>query len=407
MKIKRIIAALIALAALFTFNACRNASGTDTENDAAGAKADLKDCVKISFSGFDTVGTAQVSFDCRTFVKNNRTAFGIAAMAGSADIDAAAAGLDSLLSGSLDKTDGLSNGETVGFKWESGDALTEKLDEKYGKGRLAASDFSVTVKGLTPLTDYSPENGCTVFFEGIDGEGTAVVRFEASLPDEARKCSLSKSDGLKNGDKITLTFDESVGAYYISRGRRVTAFSFEHTVSGLARYITKTEMMNKSELGIFEPEIEDGLKTYAESRLKSGVTIGIKELYGTLLFVRTDGAGENAPVGDSVNRLYAVYRVSVSDGGDTAEFFIAPYVDNVACTPEGELPGSVSYHPVLPLGEDDPDFESQFGTLKGFGSLEKLWETLCADTESQTHDSSFEPPEITPVQTQENQNSAG
>ena len=404
---KKFLAALIAVAAVLALTACAEVFTESAEDPKTAGKVNANDFVKITFSGFDTIGTAQFRIDCGAIVKNNRSVFGLSAVSSDEDAATAAAELAKLLKGSLETTEGLSNGDRIGFRWETGgEALTKALEEKYGQGKLTASDFEVTVGGLTYLTEYSLANDHTVSFDGIDGNGTATVRFDGKLPEEAKKYSLTQSEGLKNGDRIEIVFDESVGDYYLSQGKRVGDFSFGYVVEGLAVYITKTDMINADELGLFEPEIADELAGYAQKSLKNGASIEINELFGTLLLCRTENAGETTAIGGSVNRLYMIFRLSVSKSGDGAktDFFFAPYIDNVACTPEGELPGTVAYHPILPLRDGDPGFDSEDGTLRGFASLEDLWSALCADDVGLTSSSSFEPP---PIRTENDLSSQG
>ncbi|MBQ9545056.1 MAG: hypothetical protein IJV00_08010 [Clostridia bacterium] len=403
MKIKKLAAVFLALiSALFLF-ACSDGSGSDTEESVYYSKIRVNDCVKIHFSGYDTLGTAQFRFECAAIVKNNRKVFGLTLASSADEVASAAKGLEKLLSGYLSKTEGLKNGERIKFVWDGGEKkMTETLEKKYGKGAIAATDFDVTVSSLIPLTDYSLENDHSLQFEGIDGEGKAVVRFDASLPEEARICTLSKSEGLKNGEKITLSFDGSVADYYLTQGKRVEELSFSRTVEGLAEYVTGADMIKPEEFGLFEPEIAEGLQSYAGSRLKSGAGIEIKEFFGQMVVRYAPDAGETH------NRLYMIYK-AVLTGTETEpkEFFFAPYIVNAACTPEGELPGSVAYHPVLPLGEEDPGFETEAGTVKGFETLEDLWIALGLGADGAGTDTSFEAPEIPQAQTQESDQTEG
>lgn len=89
-------------------------------------------CLSVTFAGMSGEGTASWSFDSE----------GFAAACGEDVKDAA--GLAACVNGSLDKAEGLSNGDTVTFQWNC-DAETA---EKTHNALLAPQDVTFTVEGL-------------------------------------------------------------------------------------------------------------------------------------------------------------------------------------------------------------------------------------------------------------------
>lgn len=101
---------------------------------------------------------------------------------------------------SLDKTSDLSNGDTVTVTLTYPDSLEEKLGVRIRP--KSGSSWKAKISDLEEATEVDIFKYFPVSFSGYNGYGTASVS-EAS--DYILTCTLSKTEGLTNGEQITLT----------------------------------------------------------------------------------------------------------------------------------------------------------------------------------------------------------
>lgn len=91
-------------------------------------KVDLNDYLTLECEGYDTVGKADFTFDYEKLIDDNPKAFGLSKDYSDEDYLGVLLSIDSYIDGDLDKTDSLSNGDTVTFKW---DVDEENLNELF------------------------------------------------------------------------------------------------------------------------------------------------------------------------------------------------------------------------------------------------------------------------------------
>ncbi len=202
-------------------------------------KVNLNDYVKISWDGYDGYGIAMRDFDYGAFrrdygeklkvnmkrVEAYNDPFLYAAMQNTPATDTL---VEFMTGGQIDKTSGLSNGDTIKFVWKCSD---QEAKEMYNC-ELIYSDLEYTISDLKPVEKYDAFDGVTAVFEGIDGDG--VVSVEGFKGEES--ISIDKKTGLSNGDKITVSINIGDIEQYINRyGRAPEEVSKQFTVEGLGK----------------------------------------------------------------------------------------------------------------------------------------------------------------------------
>ena len=77
------------------------------------------DYLTIETSGFDTAGKASYYFDTEKLIDDNLKAFGLDNSSDDIEYLKVLGGIEQVLDGKLDKTNDLSNGDEVTFKWKT------------------------------------------------------------------------------------------------------------------------------------------------------------------------------------------------------------------------------------------------------------------------------------------------
>ena len=126
--------------------------------------------------------------------------------------------------------DHLSNGCTYEAQYAADADFWENLGI-----RFVPEPHSFTVSGLEDTTEFDPFDNLQVLWDGDDGSGT--VRFEPSREVNGLIVHAEPSDGLSNGDTVTvfLTYNDELDmdAYIRDTGRIPTELSRDFTVEGL------------------------------------------------------------------------------------------------------------------------------------------------------------------------------
>ena len=185
-------------------------------------KMNINDYVTVEFTGYDSMGTATVTFDNDEFLydfsQNAKLDSKIQREADKlgltdtqdifkeglfADLD-----LQSRITYELNTSTDLSNGDEVVLSWSIDE---DYIAEHYGI-KLEADAQELSVVGLEDVVTFNPFDDLKVTFSGNDGEG--VVELEITSDDDIYEGITFRADtssGLSNGDKITVTYGPNFG----------------------------------------------------------------------------------------------------------------------------------------------------------------------------------------------------
>ena len=284
----------------------------------------------ISAEGYETVGRAKMEFDTEKFEHDYEKK--LSAIIGKKtskldkdkseeaylesmfdsfdDSTASSVFIQNVVSGKLDKTDKLSNGDVIIFKWDCDDKYVLNT---YGV-KLKYSDIEYTVEGLEEAETFDPFEGIEVSFTGISPNG----RVEINGTPSARAASefnfeADKYDNLSVGDKITINAsvynnDDPVQYCIDNYGMVPSILSKEYTVAGLDSYIRSISDVSDDGLKAMQAQAEDVYNAKVASDWGEEETLKGFAYVGNYLLTakNSDGLGED-------NILYLVYKVTVND----------------------------------------------------------------------------------------------
>ncbi|MBR5967648.1 MAG: hypothetical protein IK001_03515 [Lachnospiraceae bacterium] len=327
-------------------------------------EVDLFQNLDISYSGYDTMGTIYYWYG------------------------------ESYVEYSFDKKEGLSNGDTV--------TVTAALDSWYTgtykdlnafmaeRGEKPASlTKEIKVEGLTELKEYSPFQSVSLKLSGMDGAGEAAIATDWSDSYYYNwEYSLDKTEGLSNGDVITVTavaydgtpIEEYAAKYY---GLKITETSKQFTVEGLV-------VLPKS------------VSAVSEEQKRELIRIGKDEIVNLVNSWSTSGTElvQIMYIGDAVGytydswyetynpHFYVIYRVKTHNDTDgEVEFYWYADCNRGEFSDDGSLTLDTYYYDVPSKnysswwGVSGEAFYGPSGDLfyVGFDSLENLYKTRFED----------------------------
>lgn len=190
-------------------------------------EVDLNNYVNFKYEGFDGSGTAELSVDYNKVITDFENDLGeknaMSALRILRKIEVSA-----------DKTEKLSNNETITVKW--GDINTNQILEESGMN-LKYSDFTTTVSGLDELEKIDLFKDIEIRTGGMDTDGYAYF-YSSNLPSQYWfiDFELDKSEKLSNGDKIkiTATSDEGdIDKRLAELGKAALSREYIYTITGL------------------------------------------------------------------------------------------------------------------------------------------------------------------------------
>ena len=260
--------------------------------------------VDLTFEGYDTLGKASMTVDDKYFDAGLYT---------------------------LDKTEGLSNGDEVTVTLEVPDL--EYYIEEYG---LIPEEYekTYTVEGLesVPTRDYFAD--VTITFEGMNGSG--VIR--ASLNEGAvmglNEYWVDKSSELKNGDEVVVSLDYEDEYYFETYGYLPMAKEKTYKVEGLGSYVSSLDELSKEAIDDMDAACRDYLtELYTSTGWKSdALTILDQTLIGQYLL---EAEGSSTPA----NMVFMVYAVQaeVEEGSGKTTFYWAMGFNNLTVNENKEV----------------------------------------------------------------------
>ncbi len=300
---------LVTLLMMVIFGSVLSGCGQKTVN--------LNKYVEIEISGYDTVGTAKISYDMEALRKDlkdrikvntkemNELTAGLYGEMSSDDLVEML--LMTCVDGSFDKDSGLKNGDKVVWTWECDDEAAKK----YFNCKLKCSDIKETVEGLKEATVFDPFEHVTVSYSGMDGSGTISLEKD-NMPEVMSWISFrpSVADSLKNGDSVTLTVNAGtdVDALVEQFGMLPSPMEKTYTVEGLPSYLSSSEQITEDVLEKMKKQAEDSLiGSTSRSSWNKATVIDSYDYIGYYLITAKDSSTY-----DMKNEVYVVYKVNVS-----------------------------------------------------------------------------------------------
>ena len=296
----------------------------------------------------------------------------------------------------VDKSSDLSNGDELKYTWH----VNEEKINKYVKCKLKWKDGEYKVSSLKKVEKMDAFSGLELQFSGIAPNGEVKLQYNGKGIDVSDfRCD--KTSELENGDTVTVTLSEdAIPKLVESYGMVPQEMKKQYTVSGLDKYISKTEEIDPVTIKALQDQAWDEYQEYMANSWSKEASLESFDYLGTYLL--TNKSKEEW----EQNRLYLVYRVksrinysgtygSYNQVNDIYWFISFP---NLILKANGQVEVEDILNGSTPLSTFDVDSglsDGWFGTLKwtyyGFGSLESLYKSaVTANLSSFNHEDHVE-----------------
>ena len=264
-------------------------------------KVNLEEYVKVEFSGYNTVGTASAFLDPDTLLPY------VAEILDEDQDDLLEDGdwdyLCEEVELSLDRADGLKNGDTVTVSISYDNEAIEDF-----KLRFTGETVTATVDGLEDLAEIDPFEELMVTFTGIAPEGQVELAYIGdSRYLDTYSFTCDQWNDLKNGDVILVSVPDYNEEEAMAQGYRLTQTSKEYTVEGLDAYVASYEQLTEDFRTAVRAESEDAIQAYAAQAYNADCAMTGLEYAGYVFLAPKEGGNAR-----EYNELYVIYRGSVS-----------------------------------------------------------------------------------------------
>lgn len=256
-----------------------------------------------------------------------------------------------------------SNGNPVWGTWK----IDERVDS-YFNMEVILEEVRFEVMGRPELQYFSPIDGITISFEGVDTQG--VVKITCSddrlSPDDF---CCEPSEGLSNGDIVRIYIPEEKALQIIEKtGYQPIGTLIEKPVMGLIDPSVEAAMIKE-----MTDDVENELIRLTRGRLNKylyktcGVSVYEPVYAGYLLNTLSDNS-EDAQIYGKKNIIYIVYAVQFMPLHDepTPTIYVPYKFENVSVTSDGI---KYSYGPQLDGGPSSPDLRG----VIAFRSIEEMY----------------------------------
>ena len=150
-----------------------------------------------------------------------------------------------------------SNGDKVAYTWNVSDDLQGALNYN-----LKYKDGTIKVSGLEDAKKVDVFDDVSVDFEGQEPEGTATMTYQGNELDDSY-FQYEPSEGLSNGDKVTVTLsEEGVASLTRDYGEVPEETEKEYTVSGLVCPLKSLNQIDDDSMKTLKKQAEDVYASY-------------------------------------------------------------------------------------------------------------------------------------------------
>lgn len=219
----------------------------------------------------------------------------------------------------------LSNGDVIEYTWNVDEELYT-----YVKCKTKCSDGSYTVEGLEAVGTFDAFADLEVNFYGVSPYASVEYNYTGSQLSNW-DFSFDRSNGLRNGDTVTVSISNTNVDYYIQAfGMLPVSFEKEYTVSGLDEYVDSYDKLSDDFIAELKSEAEDTI--YAYTAGSYNVTSSMTDLtYAGYIFNMRKDDGYSGYI-NVTNELYVIYSgiVSSSAGNfNTAKVYFPVKFTNI------------------------------------------------------------------------------
>ena len=273
---------------------------------------DLNDYLEIAVEGYEGYGTAEWNFDITKF-ENDYSGKLKFKDSGKNLLLNETESLEMVLSGELDRSSELKNGDKIVFSWDK--SSIDELNQMYNY-KFKADNETINVKGLEKVETFDAFENISIETSGYAPNGTARINI-ANTEDGIEKSlsyTLDKSSGLSNGDKVTVTIScigNDVNSYCArTYGKVPETLEKTYEVNDLAAYVTSVEEIPDDMMEKMKKEVQDRIEADIASSLPEEVTMKSCEYQG-VYFLKLKNSEDNLFMDQ--NMIEFVYKVTTDE----------------------------------------------------------------------------------------------
>lgn len=261
-------------------------------------RVNINDYISVEFNGYNTAGESHIKIDREGLNKAILKAQGKKDSEIISSDSSAYEALRDCLEVSLSQRRELSNGDKVELKLE----YDEKANDLLGI-KLVYSNKEYTVEGLQEAKKIDAFEDIAVTFSGVSPNGKASVKNNS---DDSYiknlKYELSKTSGIKIGDKVTVKVNVDTQEA-LKQGYIIEETTKEYTCEKLDTYISKLEDLQEAQIEKLKKEAQDKMESYGAQK---NAMISSMRYLGAYTLV-SKGKNDNG-----YNRLYLLYLCDIT-----------------------------------------------------------------------------------------------
>lgn len=356
---------------------------------------DLNKYITVQTGGYDTMGEAVYVFDYAAFEKdfdgkikaNTKDNPELSALMLTPNMTEPKLLLETCVKPSLDKYDGLKNGDKITIKWQCSD---ENAD-KFFNATLEYSDIEHEVSGLKEVAQFDPFEFLKVTYSGVEPLGSLTL-----TPDKSREeiqnifFSADKNDDLKNGDTVTVTarYATSAEDFIEKFGAVLKTDKKTYTVEKLPYYVKDVSDISEDLMNKMAAQGEDAFRSYVAKKWNKPENLISVSLAGNYFLSMKEGMNTS-----HINQLYLVYQIQAKNPDPEKNIIFYYYVrfDDIIKLADGTCSADLSKYTVP---NTDWSISEYFlvGNYKyiGYEQLESLFNNcVVTNIESFTYTTTF------------------
>ena len=304
---------------------------------------------------------------------------------------------------------GLSDGDTITVTITDYSGHTDfvSMAESYGKVP-SSTEKKITVEGVPQVVEFDPFEGVTLEYSGYAPDGNA--RLSSRGDDDAcdyLEYKLSKTEGLSNGDVVTVTVEDYYGdsnfETVIDRtGKKPSVTTKDFVVEGLTSYVASLDQISQEGFDMMKSQAEDVFNAYVANDWNENVSLVSFDNIGSYLLTSKSNSWTK-------NQLYLVYKykakidLKAEVDGKTEKYKRSPVLywaikyNNLMLDSDGKLAVDVtSYDVIADRFEVDSKissgwFSTYSWTFRGYEKLDLLYQkNIMAQIADYNHEDAVE-----------------
>lgn len=359
-------------------------------------KINLNKYLTIETEGYDGYGTARATIDWDAIEKKYGKKIKYKAAAkkeygGWLELMTPFDAFQESVSVRLDKTNNLSNGDSIEYTWQ----IDEDL-KKYVKCDYKYNDKKHKVSGLEKVGKFDAFAEVTMEYTGIAPNGSANLNYLGSdLNYYDFQCD--KTSGLSNGDVIKVTINDSKLEDCAKRiGKVPEVTTKEYTVEGLESYVSNIAEINDDSLDAMKKQAEDTYNAKVAKDWDEGSSLASLTYIGNYLLTAKDKDSWSGH-----NYIYLVYKAQVKNVFSNEEksydetsdvYWYIRYSDLLLATDGNVKVDTNNYSTpgnrvTIDSGIDNGWWSTKSWNFEGFNSVDELYkEAVTRNVDSYNHE---------------------